>query len=106
MSEMNPITEGKTRSNVKNPPKASRPTAPPPSRNSRKVTEQMVKAGEDMAAWLIDVSVSEMHNANIGGCSPFNIDDYPKEFHEIILKYKDDEITSVEAIYRAMEMAK
>jgi len=70
-----------------------------------KVTPEMIKAGQDMASLLIDATC-EKGMGGLGGCKNFDINNYPKKYRKLILKYINEEIVSVTAIYTAMEMEK
>lgn len=72
-----------------------------------RVTEQMMKAGEDMADLLTDATCEKAFGGDsLGGCRAFDVSNYPEEYRELILEYIEGEPSSVKAIYSAMEMAK
>ena len=66
------------------------------------VTTKMTEAGEKMAALLVDATCQKSFG-NLEGCKEFNINNYPEKYRDLILKYINDEIVSVTAIYTAME---
>lgn len=68
------------------------------------VTEVMQKAGENIASNLLDASI-ENSMGGLGGCRHLDLSNY-RSNQDLIKKYIDEDITSVEAIYIAMERAK
>jgi len=71
------------------------------------VTEEMNIAGGLMADALLNATLeTSFGKEGLGGARKFNISNYPEEYRETIEKYLKDEITSMEAIYRAMESAR
>ena len=69
------------------------------------VTEKMVKAGNDIASNLSNVSVRKSR-IGLGGCKDFVLESYPKEFQYLIEAYIVGKIDSITAIYLAMEDVK
>lgn len=70
------------------------------------VTEQMKKAGKNLASNLYDASISKAMGG-LGGCK--TLDEWLDEEvpnRDIILLYLEEKIDSVTAIYMAMERAK
>lgn len=71
------------------------------------ITKEMTQAGQDICDHLMSAQV-EQSMSGLGGCREFDLDNYPKKYHGMILKYidKEHELMSVDCIYMAMEMAK
>ena len=67
------------------------------------VTDTMRQAGEDIAEHFIVASARKALGASrIGGCTPFDINEFPAKYRKLIELYVNDELSSVEAIYIAM----
>jgi len=64
--------------------------------------ENVIKAGQEIANDLMDAHVSKTMG-NLGGHVIRSVSDYNNS--DLIQKYLDDEICSVEAIYLAMKRA-
>jgi hypothetical protein len=68
------------------------------------VTDKMREAGEQIASDCMDAACRKAFGT-LGGGKEFDVSDFHTN-SDLILKYVDDEITSVEAIYLAMERVK
>jgi hypothetical protein len=68
----------------------------------RKLNQKMVTAGNKIASNLMDATC-EYTLCGMGGCRDFKLENFPAENRELIWKYLQKEIDSVEAIYLAMK---
>lgn len=66
------------------------------------ITDKMIEAGKEIASLLVDATCQKSFG-ELGGCKKFNIDNYPKKYRNLIIKYINAEIESVTAIYISME---
>ena len=67
-------------------------------------SEQVVKVGQAFMSGLYDASVRKSLGG-LGGCQEFDLNDFPAEFHDLILAYINEELCSVEAGFIAMRRA-
>jgi hypothetical protein len=65
-----------------------------------KVTKKMVKAGQNVASYCYDASVETALNDEC------DLAKYPFEYHDLLEKFINGDIDSVEVIYKAMWMAR
>jgi hypothetical protein len=63
--------------------------------------ERIIEAGQKIASYLVDFSI-EKCMGNLGN-SCIDINDVTYEHYDLIQLYLDEKITSVEAIYTAMQ---
>lgn len=75
----------------------------PISREERP-TEQAVKVGQTFMSCLYDASIRKSLGG-LGGCQEFDLNEFPAEFHDLILAYINEELCSVEAVFIAMRRA-
>jgi hypothetical protein len=61
-------------------------------------TERQVKAGKDISNLLYDAHLTYALDND-----KFDVEEYPDQYRDLILAYVREEISSVEAIYIAME---
>lgn len=66
------------------------------------LTAGMINAGNEIATCLMDASIQNQMGG-IGGCKEYDLNSFPKKFHQIIERYLANHIDSVQAIYTAME---
>jgi len=68
------------------------------------VTEKMRKAGNSIVSDLYDAGIHKCMGG-LGGCKNLDYSDFKANL-DLIRKYMEDDIDSVQAIYIAMERAK
>ena len=69
--------------------------------NYTPVPAKVREAGESIASHMMDACIQIGMNG-LGGCEPFDVNQYPYEEREFLDAYIDDVITSTEAIYLYM----
>ena len=68
------------------------------------ITDEMRDAGDQIASDLMDANLRSSMNG-LGGSKNFDVSDFPNNT-DLIVKYLDGELTSIEAIYISMERVK
>ena len=68
-------------------------------------SEKMIKAGEDIADYMMDFSIQK-DMGTLGKLSALDLKEIPEKYREITEMYLADEIASVTGIYLAMNQEK
>lgn len=76
----------------------------PEALDLQRPSEQVVKVGQTFMSCMYDASVRKSLGG-LGGCQEFDLNDFPAEFHDLILAYINEEMCSVEAVFIAMRRA-